>query len=446
VPVDRRNRAPLLITALVLLGSGINLRPCAAETLGEALAATLESNPSLEAQKEQLAANRESIAIARAGFFPRATLSATTGRGPVLNATTPVPVPANAAFTGLDQASSGYAVALEQPLFDGFRTLNALDEANESVAAAEEDLRTVQQRILLDAVKAYASVLGDRATLALRKDQAGMLKADLTATKTLAQHGQATRTDIDQTTARLAVAGASLAAAESSLAASEAAFEQIVGHPPQALSQPVLPDAAVPHSLPDAKVMALRGNPEILATRHRERAARSTIGKVDADFLPQANLSASYGRTYSNPPLVTDTGDAQVTVQVTLPISIGGESLARSRQARLILRQRSREVTAKRAEVVAQLAAAWAALSAAHQQTELSHTASAASERALQGVRRQREAGDKTALDVLNSEQDLIETKLREIKSRTDLLVSAYSVLAGAGAVRVDAGQVAAAP
>ena len=189
----------------------------------------------------------------------------------------------------------------------------------------------------------------------------------------------------------------------------------------------------LPGSLEEARALTLHDNAELRAAHHREVAARRAIAKVEADLLPQASLNASYGRTYSSPPLLTDNGDAQLTVQVVLPISIGGEGLARSRQARITLRQRRQESIAKRAEVTAGIGSAWAALTAARQGKEFGHAASTSSEQALRGVRAQRLAGDKTLLDVLNAEQELVETKLQELRSRSDLVVSTYAILATIG-------------
>jgi outer membrane protein len=428
VQLECRKRQTLWIVIVGLMGSAV---PCFGETLQEALKATLETNSTLAAQQQQLAAVGQDTDIARSGFFPKLRLSASAGRGnpPGIS----LAVPAATGTLGLDQASMGYSVTLEQPLFDGFRSVNAFEEATENTQAAQEDTRAVKQQILLQAVNIFVAVLSDRATVAQRQMAAGMLARDLAMTSKLEKQGQATVTDIDQTNGQLALARSDVAAAEASLAASEAEFEQIVGHGAGKLSQPALPAAALPNTLAAAQALVWRGNPEIRTALSRERAASRAVDKMKADFLPQVSLEASYGRTYSNPPAVTDGGDAQLTVEVSLPISIGGETLARLRQAEFTWQQRRQEVAAKRREIAAQLASNWSALAALRRQAELSRMAAISSARALHGIHEQREAGEATALDVIKAEQTLLEAKLREIRSRNDLIVSAYTLLARIG-------------
>jgi len=430
--VQPAHRTPLLpwIALAAILGSTLMPQASRAETLTEALAATLETNPVLGAQREQLAATGESAEIARSGFFPRLTLAASAGRGTLPNVTPVVPVAANAGF---DQASWGYSATLEQPLFDGMRTYNSYQEAQEAELAAQDDLRAVRQGVILQAVKAYMAVLGDRLALEQRKKSVAMLAKDLEITNRLETQGHATRTEIDQTAGRLALARVTEAAALSALSASQAGFAATVGHEAGPLTWPALPSAGLPADLDLAKSDAIRNHPELGAARRRAKAATFAIDRVTADFLPQVSLNASYGRTYSNPPAVTDNGDAQLTAQVSLPISLGGEAIAKLRQAKFVLRQRKQDVAAKQREIAAQLSAAWSALANLRKQTAFSRAAVTSTGRALQGIRQQREMGEATALDVINAEQALADARLQEIRSSGDLVVAAYEVLAATG-------------
>jgi len=424
-------RLVLLTTAITALLRPIS--PAGAETLVQAMELALSSNPVLAAQREQLAAVGEDVEIARAGFFPRVTLSASATRGSLPD--TSLVNPAAASSLGLNQASSGYNVTLQQPLFDGFRSLSGLEESRESLAAARSDLAALRQKLILETVTAYVAVVVDRATVAVRGQEMKSLNADLALTNILVERGQATRTDSDQIFARSAVASAAVAEAQSNLAAAQAQFEQIVGHEPGSLSPPKPPDAALPNALAQVMSIVLQSNPALIATRYRELAAKHDIDRVRADLFPQVSLDASYGRTYSNPAETTDSGDAQLTVQVSLPISLGGETIARLRQANFTWRQRKQDSAAKRAEIVAQARSHWSATLGLREQARLSQIAAAASERAWRGIRKQRQAGEKTALDLINAEEEMVEAKLKAVRSKNDLVVAAYSLLADLGSL-----------
>ena len=431
---DARTSHVLCAALVGLMGAA---RAAGAETLDEAMAAALVSSPVLAGGREQLGATGQDIAISQAGFFPRVTLQASVTRGS--SAGEQLVSPASTG-SSLDQQSAGYSVTLEQPLFDGLGAVNAVQQARELTDAAFEDLRANKQRVLLDAVKAYMAVLRDRAAAGLLKQSANMLAEDLEIAGKLERRGQGTSTDIDQTAAKLAAARAGLAQAEANLEGSEAAFAQSIGHAPAMVTQPSVPDAALPGSLSQAQAATVHSHPEIAAAFHRVNAARADVERVKADLLPKVSLDATFARTYSNPAQVTDAGDGQVSVEVTLPISLGGETIAKLRQANFVLRQRQDEAASKRRELSAQVASDWSGLAGLRKQVDLYHRAAVASERALRGLRIQRKSGEKTALDVLNAEADLVQAKLSENRSRTDLIVSAYELLAGTGRLAAEAG------
>jgi outer membrane protein len=262
-----------------------------------------------------------------------------------------------------------------------------------------------------------------------------MLQQDFAFNQEREQQGEATVTDVEQTTTRLEAARSSLAEAQSALAGSEADFLQQIGHAPGKLTMPVVPEAILPRSLEEARLEVLRINPEIKVALHRERAARQAIAKASADFYPQAYLDAGYDRTSGTPQTVDNGDDAQITLRVALPITLGGETMARSRQARFLWQQRLQETIAKRLEMRSLIDLLWANLLAIRQQIGYNHAGAQSSQRALKGVREQRKVGDKTALDELDTERDYVESRLRELRSRFGLVEAAYSVLATIGNV-----------
>ena len=132
----------------------------------------------------------------------------------------------------------GYAVNLTQPVFQGFRNLNAIRQAKSTVQAAREALRTVEQTVLLDAVTAYVNVVRDQAIVRLRENDVSVLTEQLKATKDRFDVGEVTRTDVAQAEARRSEALATLAAAQANLKTSRAAYEQVIGHPPDNLVTP----------------------------------------------------------------------------------------------------------------------------------------------------------------------------------------------------------------
>ena len=72
-------------------------------------------------------------------------------------------------------------------------------------------------------------------------------------------------------------------------------------------------------------------------------------------------------------------------------------------------------------------------MAAARKRTSLNARAVEAHRAAVDGLRRAREAGQRTTLEVLDGERDLIEAEVRQQNSKRDLLVAAYALLAAIG-------------
>ena len=195
-------RATASCLAALVASNAAWVQPVAGETLREALALAYQTNPRLDAERARLRATDEDVPRAKAGFRPRANLNADTGYQKQI--TKPVSATDGTGNTW------GYSVTAEQSLFSGFRTTNTVREAEADVRAGRENLRNVEQQVLLEAVTAYADVLRDQALVRLRENNVGVLSKDLHAAEARRSVREVTRTDVAQAQARRARAGSQL--------------------------------------------------------------------------------------------------------------------------------------------------------------------------------------------------------------------------------------------
>lgn len=149
--------------------------PAGAETLLEALSSAYKFNPRLDAARATLRATDEEVPRALSGYRPSVTGSADSSFRHI--ATTPGSVASG------DSNPRGYQVGLVQPLFRGFRTVNAVNAAEATVRAGRETLRLAEQSVLLEAVTAYGDVVRDAAIVRLRENNVTVLTRDLRATQ-----------------------------------------------------------------------------------------------------------------------------------------------------------------------------------------------------------------------------------------------------------------------
>jgi outer membrane protein len=398
----------------------------AAETLNQALNAAYKFNPRLDAARALQRATDEEVPRALSGYRPTVKGNADTSYE---NTKTK---PAGKLSNTGETNPRGYGVDLTQPIFRGFRTKNAVSLAEATVRAGWEALRSTESSVLLEAVTAYLDVVRDQAILTLRENNVTVLTRDLSATQARFQAGEVTRTDVEQAKARRAGAVAALDLARANLKTSRAVFERVIGHPPSKLVEP-RPSAMVPRTLGQGTEIAIRESSAVVAALYREQAARFNIDLIRGELLPTVQLEASYARRFDSTTNVEDIETTTVTGRLSVPFYTGGEVEARVRQAKQTHVQRLQEIEQARTEVQAQVVTAWSQLQAAKAAVESDEVAVAANRVALAGVREEERVGQRTLLDVLNAEQELLNSEVTLATDRRNVVVASYTVVSAIG-------------
>lgn len=401
-----------------------------AETLNDALAAAYQYNPQLDAERARLRATDEEVTRARSGFRPVISGNADVSYDWSKTRTT-------AGTNESEVKPRGYSFDVVQPIFSGFRTINAVNEQEANVRAARETLRAVEQSVLLQAVTAFMDVVRDQAIVRLRENNVNVLSRELRATEDRFAVGEVTRTDVAQAQARRAGAVSALDLAKANLKTSRAVYERVVGHAPGNLVEPKGFERFLPRTLEEAIHVGTHENPAVVNALYLEQAAKFAVDRIRGELLPSVQLEASYADRFDTSTTVREAEGVSVTGRLTVPIYEGGEVYARVRQQKHIHISRLQEIEQARSESEEQVVAAWSQLLAARAQVESDQSQVEANTTALTGVREEERVGQRTLLDVLNAEVELLNSQVQLVSTRRNVVVSSYSVLAAIG--RLDA-------
>jgi outer membrane protein len=447
-----RGAAALVSAFLVITAFG---RPASAETLEQALTDAYLINPVLNAERARLRATDEQVALAKSGLRPFISGSADTnfvnqntdikrrGRQSVLDlgelGQFPIDTGGGSGGATSDGVTHphGYSVQLTQPLFEGFQNLNAIRQAKSTVQAARESLRSVEQTVLLDAVTAYVNVVRDTAIVRLRENDVNVLSEQLKATKDRFDVGEVTRTDVAQAEARRSEALSTLAAAQANLKTSNAAYEQIIGHPPGNLETPPSIRHLIPTTLDDAMTLGDGENPIILAAIYQEEASLYAVQQIMGELLPVVTLEAQYDKHFDESKTINEIETTTVTGRVNVPFYQGGSVSARVRQAKETNNQLKKEVEDARLRVHADVIANWGILQSSGPAIASAQAAVDANKIALTGVREEEKVGQRTTLDVLDAQRELLNSQIGLVTALRDRVVAEYSLYAAVG--RMDA-------
>ncbi|HET9398029.1 MAG TPA: TolC family outer membrane protein [Sphingomicrobium sp.] len=404
-----------------------------ADTLREALVSTYQANPTLTAQRESLKATDAGVAIARSGGRP--TVTGTVGVTRDLTRS-------GRFDTGLSKGPFVTAgVDLNLPLFQGGTVRNDIKAAKTRVEAGRATLRAVEGDVFTEAVTAYMDVIRARATTELNANNVKVLETNLEATRDRFEIGDVTRTDVAQSEARLSLARTRQIAAQGAETTAEENYRRVVGRDPGAL-QPPPPLPPLPTSADQAVQIALANNPDLIAATRQAQAAGHDVNSIRGTRLPTVSAIASgdYARTTSGDSGGIDRSGTATSfgLQGRIPLYQGGLPSARIRQAQALEGQALEQRIASERTVVANTRSAFADYQAAVDAIKSNEVAVNASELALEGVRAENSVGTRTILDVLDAEQELLNSQVLLVTARRDAYVAGFRLLNAMGQAEAD--------
>jgi outer membrane protein len=404
-----------------------------ADTLREALVSTYATNPTLTGQRETLKATDATVAIAKAAGRPQ--VSATAGLNRTITQT-------GLLINGGKGPTVSAGVDLSVPLFQGGAVKNSVKAAQTRVDAGRATLRAVEGDVFVLAVSAYMDVIRDRAIVELNQNNVKVLSTNLEATSDRFKIGDLTRTDVAQSEARLQLGRSQLATAQGRLAASEATYRQVIGHAPGQLAPPP-PLPPLPKSEDEAVRIALADNPDLIAISRQAIAAGYDVNVARAGRLPSVSAVAS--ETYvgnlgtTNAPFPNTGNATTIGLAGRIPIFQGGLPAARIRQAQAQQGQVLEQVVGTERAVVQTARAAFANYDAAQKAIEANTVAVQANELALEGNRAEQSVGTRTIIEVLNAEQDLLNSQVALVTARRDAYVDGFQLLNAMGQAEAQA-------
>ncbi|MBB4187984.1 outer membrane channel protein TolC [Sinorhizobium terangae] len=398
-----------------------------AETIAGAMAKAYANNPDLNAARAGLRATDEGVPIAKSGFRPQISASATG----TLTRT-------DIEKTGTRDFHSGQiGISITQMIFDGFQTLNNVRAAESNVFSSRESLKANEIQILLAAAQAYANIARDQQVVSIRRQNLAFLREQLNASQARLEVGEGTRTDVSQAEAQLADAQSLLVSAIAQLKQSEAVYVQIVGAAPTGIRQPAPASKSMPRSLDQAVATGLRENPQILAAQYAVDSAGFQVKSAEGTMLPGVVLQGAVTRNTGNAGTGLDDTTASVTARLEVPIYQGGVEYGQIRQAKEVLGQQRILVDSARASVQQTVVSAYAQLDSALARITASRSQISAANLALEGVIEERKVGQRTTLDVLDSQQDVLDAQESLAGAQRDAVVASYSLLAAMGRLTV---------
>lgn len=404
------------------LVSAIAVSNASAESISQALASAYVSNPEINSARAQTRADDENLPIARSGYRPVISFFSTVSG----NHTDSPSVADRTTF------NSTVGLSVTQNIFTGFRVRNAVRASQAGILASREVLRNTVQNVLFDAAVAYYDVVSNTAILDLRQRNVLFLEEQVSAANERFSVGESTKTDVSQARARWASGRASVSLAEANLATSRAIYRQIIGHDPSGLRQEFPYSGLIPPALSAAVSLGESNHPLVVASIHQADAQAYVVKQLEGQRLPTVSLSgsATHNESFDTN---SDPNNYSFTARFSVPLYQGGSISAQIRQAKEQYGMQKIAIDLARDQIRAAVVSAWAQIDAARGAIAAAQEGVSAANDALSGVEEEQKVGQRTTLDVLDAQSELLSTQETLVLAQRDRYVAGFSLLSATG-------------
>ena len=416
--------------AAVLFVAYAGFAPALGDTIEAALVRSYQNNPQLNAQRALVRSTDENVPQALSGYRPKVavTMSAGYQYTDALSSAFGATTDFHGAQTPLSAGAS-----VTQTLYNGNQTATKTRAAESQVSGAREGLRVLEQTVLLSAATIYMDYLRDAAIVEVQRSNTRVLEQTLKQTQDRFNVGEVTRTDVAQSEAQLAAGRTQQLTAESNLTTTRSNFRRIIGNEPEGLAPGSPVDRFLPKTLPSAVELSLIENPNVTAAMYGIDVSFLQVKVNEGALLPTVTAQAQVQEQYQ--PAITTPKQffASAIAQVNVPIYQGGAEYSLIRQSKETLAQQRLNLELTRDATRANTVTAWGQLVAGKAQVASAQSQVTASEIALNGVREEAKAGQRTTLDILNAQQALVNARVALVTAQHDRVVASYAVLSAVG-------------
>ena len=406
------------------------------ETVAVAIMAALSHNPRVDIANAQLDAAKAERLRAFGQFLPNIEASASYTNDDLRSSTLQ---------TLQDQDGTTVGVTASQPIFQGLSALNRYRESKARLTQSDFALLAARQDTALEAARSHAGVVLARAIVDHRIENLSLVTRQFQITEKRMKAGAQSRTGVEQARMRQAQAQVDLAQARAVVAGGEAAYERIVGHaPPPALVQNSEEEVVSFSSLEEAQSIALDNNPSLNAAREAVKAVEHAKSAAKGDFAPTLALEGSYFKRFGEDSMLTSQQDEeyQLVARMRMPIFQQGRNIAGLRSAGATVTEQRGQMTNTQLGVTEFVARSWRQLIEVSARRIAANSGIDAAALSVKGLQIEYEAGQRTVIDVLDGQRDLVNAYINLSQAEHDFVIAQYELATATGLILAYAGEI----
>lgn len=393
-------------------------------TLQDAVKRAVSSNPEVQARWHTFLSARHEQDVARGGYFPRVDLTSGVGRETLTQ-----PGQASATYT-----RRGAVLSLSQMLYDGFSTRDEVARLAYAKLVRYYEVLDVAENTALETAKAYLDVLRYRELAALAQENYAQHDQVFNQIQQRVQAGVGRRVDFEQAGGRLALAQSNMLTESSNLNDVSARYLRLVGElPSDTLVAPELYDKGIPATPEAALLQAYQGSPVFNAAIENVRAAQAEAHGRQANFHPRVDLRARKDIAYNDSGIAGKRDEQVIELVLNYNLFKGGSDQAQLRQyaERLAVAKDLRDKACR--DLRQTLSIAYHDIENLSRQLGFLDQHQLSIEKAREAYRKQYDIGQRTLLDLLDTENEYFQARRAYVNAAYDHAYAYLRTQAGMG-------------
>lgn len=414
------------LAAVVALLAGSIMASASALTLNETVKHTLETNPEVMAAQHEYLARTEEVEVAKSGYLPSLDVAAGIGRQTL-----------DAQSTGGEERTltrHESSIAARQMVFDGYATSEEVNRQLARMNSALYKATEVEENTALRAAEVYLNLLRQNELLDLARETLYEHQNIHDQMVLRNKSGVGSKADLDQISARLALANSNMISAQSNLLDAQTNFYRVTGLQPLVdnIEKPVVTQS-IPVSLDLAEQLALEQHPTLKSALADVDSAMAQYEATQSVFWPNLQIEADKRWDEDINGIEGDSEDLVVALRMRYNLYNGGGDKSRRRQTAHLLEQARDIRNNTQRQVSESLRLSWSAHQTINSQfkyLEMHVRASLATKSAYQ---KQFNIGRRTLLDLLNTENEVVDSKRTLINAVYDQLFAQYRIFNSMG-------------
>lgn len=399
-----------------------------AETLQQVVARTVETNPEILAAARHKLSSEQAIDVAKGKYLPTLDLNAGIGLEKAHNVNTSASPGTTATLTHKEAG-----LQANQEIFTGYSTYHDVARTRAGAQSASFQLDATAENISFAVVQVYLDVLRQQQLVRLAEENVAAHSHTFSMIHRRSKSGVTKQADSVQAQGRVSLAKANLEAARGNLNQAKIRYLRITGHEPGKLEYPTFNSRYFPASRQDAALEGIRNNPTLRAAMADYESATSQHKLTQSSNYPQVSAHVEVDRDNDIGGVKGANNDTLGLIRVSYNLYNGGSDMARQRESAYLVQESAEERNRVHREVQERVGLAWTAVEVNENLVKQYESHRASVGRTVEAYHEQFKLGERTLLDLLDSENEYYSAGVAVVNAKVDALVAKYQLLAAMG-------------